>query len=60
MGSWSLLERVVVEDRWVVAHILASQLAIKRDKEPSLTPRRETEVQRQFVREKIVFSTVLE
>lgn len=42
MGSWSLLEWVEVEDRWVVAHILASQLAIKRDKEPSLTPRRET------------------
>lgn len=39
MDSRSLVGEVVIEDRWVVAHILAPQTAIKRDKEPSLTPK---------------------
>lgn len=33
------LQEAVVEARWIVGHILAPQLEIKRNKEPSLTPK---------------------
>ena len=39
MGSRNLLERATVEARWVVAQVLVPKLEIKRNKEPSLTPK---------------------